>query len=409
MIKFLDLFIYFASVALPFSVAIAKAPMNAFCGMLIAGCLAKRIIQKERLLPRLGVNLPLLLLFAATFISFFHTVSFKDSWRGGFLRLLEFSAVMLVIAVEVRSSRHLRHIVYGVLAGLLLASFDGIWQVITGRDFLRGNPAIVNIGLVRATAGFSDSNVLGIYLSGLAPLIFGIALFSAKGAKRILWLAASLVIISGVALTYSRPTLLAVFAALCFLGVALKSKKIVAVLLILVLLSPLLLPLSFKSWAKEMEYNPLRMMCNDDRIAIYQHSLRMIKAHPFIGVGANTFVKNYKKYKVYPEYRNIVTPDEIVAHNMFLHLAAELGLFGLGAFFFMLWRIFSAATGVIRRAGNNRQVKVIAVSLTACLIAFLVNGLTESSFQYASVLVVFWLCAGLLLSLERIANQLLKD
>jgi len=48
MIKFLDLFIYFASVALPFSVAIAKAPMNAFCGMLIAGCLAKRIIQKER-------------------------------------------------------------------------------------------------------------------------------------------------------------------------------------------------------------------------------------------------------------------------------------------------------------------------------------------------------------------------
>jgi putative inorganic carbon (HCO3(-)) transporter len=128
----------------------------------------------------------------------------------------------------------------------------------------------------------------------------------------------------------------------------------------------------------------------------------MIKAHPIIGVGANTFMKSYKKYKTFPEYRGIVTLDEMKAHNNFLHMAAEIGLTGLVIFFWFLYRLFRVSKNIYRLAGDN-YFKTVSLSLIACLIAFLINGLTESSLYYSVVAALFWYIAGLSLSLKKFA------
>ena len=141
-------------------------------------------------------------------------------------------------------------------------------------------------------------------------------------------------------------------------------------------------------------------MCNDDRIAVYLHSLNMIKAHPVIGVGANTFMKSYKKYKIFPEYRGIITLDEMKAHNNYLHMAGEIGLTGLVIFFWFLYRLFRESKNIYRSAGD-KYLKTVSLSLIACLIAFLVNGLTESSLYYSVVAVMFWYIAGLSLALKK--------
>ena len=143
-------------------------------------------------------------------------------------------------------------------------------------------------------------------------------------------------------------------------------------------------------------------MCNDDRIAFYQHSLNMIKAHPLIGLGANTYMKNYKNYKNNPEYRNVVTIDNVYAHNIYLHMSAEIGLIGFAVFIWLLVRIFSEAKAIYKVMQDN-FLKVFALSLIACLIAFLVNGLTESSLYYARVAPVFWYLIGLIFALKKFA------
>jgi len=76
----------------------------------------------------------------------------------------------------------------------------------------------LNIGLNRATASFKDANLLGIYLSGSAPLIWGVAYFLAKGKTRIILFIISLLTFIGIILTYSRPTLLAAYGAILFSG-----------------------------------------------------------------------------------------------------------------------------------------------------------------------------------------------
>ena len=172
-------------------------------------------------------------------------------------------------------------------------------------------------------------------------------------------------------------------------------------LIVFAVSAPFILPKSVKEWAKQVEYNPLRFMCNDDRIAVYLHSLNMIKAHPVIGVGANTFMKSYKKYKTFPEYRGIVTLEEMKAHNNFLHMSGEIGLAGLLAFFWFLWRLFRDTGRVYGRIKDN-YFEIVSFSLTACLIAFLVNGLTESSLYYSAVAVTFWFIAGMASGVKRL-------
>ena len=349
MVNVLEQLIYWAIVMLPFGMAISNGLMNSFMGMLIVSFLLKKIIKKEPMFVGTRINIPLLAFFLIICFSLVNTINFKDSLRGGILRLLQYIIVIFAIIDGVKDKKHILRIIIAVSASLLLISIDSIWQVFRGVDFIRGNSTIVNIGIVRATASFSDSNVLGIYLSALSPLLLSLTLYYFKAKERILFGVLSLLALGGIFLTYSRPTLLAIYLVLLFLAIAKKSKGMIVVLLLFILVAPFVMPKSVKQFAKSVEYNPIRFMCNDDRIAVYRNAMLMIKASPVIGHGANTFNKNYKNYKEYPEYRNIVTPENMYAHNNILHMTAELGILGLGIFIWLLYELFMACAGIYKR------------------------------------------------------------
>lgn len=400
MLKYLDYIIYWSIVFIPFSVSIANAPANIFMGFLVISFLLKKLLKKEPIFIKTAINIPLLLLLAISFLSIFNSIDYSDSLKGGILRLLRYVFILLIVREELKDERHLAKIIYSIVAGALLVSLDGVWQVLTGRDFVRGYSPVINIGLMRATASFKDPNTLGIYISAFAPLIFGLTLYYFKEKKKMMMVFISLIVLAGALLTYSRPTLLAIYVALFFLGAVRKNKALVIFLVIFTFISPFILPRSVKDWAKEVDYNPLRFFCNDDRIAIYRNSLNMIKQHPLLGVGVNNYMKVYKDYKESPEYRNIVTSDYIYAHNNFLHMAAEIGLAGLGIFIWLLYKLFRQCRDIYKKLNSN-YFKIISLSFSACLIAFLVNGLTESSLYYSRVAIIFWYLAGLSLSLKK--------
>lgn len=398
--KSLDQVIRWGIVLLPFSMAISPAPMNVFTGLIIVAFLAKKALKREVFFPASAVNIALALFFIFTCLSLFNSISYKDSLRGGIFRLLQYIMLFFVVFQEVKDKRHIKEIFFSVCLGLILVSIDGIWQVFKGNDFIRGYVPVLNLGMVRATASFKDPNTLGIYLSGLSPLVFGMTICYFRDKIKIFLIPVSLLFLAGIALTYSRPTLLAAFAAILFLSIAGKKKPLIILLISLVLISPFLLPKSVKEWAREVGYNPVRFMCNDDRIAVYRNSWNMIKAHPFIGVGANTYMKNYKQYREAVEYRNIVTKDGMYAHNNFIHMAAELGLLGLSVFLWLIFKLFKESSRIYLSLKED-GLKWFSLSVTACLLAFLVNGLTESSLYSSRVAPVFWYLMGLGLALAK--------
>lgn len=398
-IKFFDKLIYVTIILIPFTMAISPALMNICSGFLIFGFLANKLLKKKKIFIKAPLNLPFACFFIAAVISIFNSIDYKDSTHG-LLRLIEYLFIYLIICEEVKDEKQIKRIVLSMVLGASLVSIDAFWQVIAGRDFIRGNLPVINIGIKRATASFPDANVLGIYLSAIAPLVVALALYYYKAAKKILMFLASLAIMAGVLLTYSRPTFLAIYICLVLLGIVKKDKFLIFFLLIITAIGPFVTPISVKDWAKEMGYNPLRFMCNDDRIAIYRNSLNMIMAHPVIGVGVNTFMGNYRKYKESPEYRNVVTSDYVYAHNNFLHMAGEVGILGLGIFFWLLYVLFKNAASSFRRLKGD-FMRNVSLGLILCLAGFLLNGLTESSLYYSRVVIIFWYLVGLSLSLNK--------
>lgn len=397
-IKIFEGFIYWSLILIPFSIAIAPAPTNIFIGLLFFSFFTKKILKKEKFFSKTALNFPFLALLIISIISIINSIDYTASIRGIF-KLVQYGLIYSIFVKELRDQKHIRRITSALLAGASLASLDAICQLIFGKDFIRGHLPIINIGLKRATAAFPNANVLGVYLTPIAPLAFGLALYYFKGKKRLFMFVLSALIMMGIALTFSRPAGLAFYLSLLLLSTVKKDKIVISILVILLIVFPFILPKNVKDWAKSINYNPLIFMCNHDRISVYKNSLNMIRHHPIIGVGVNTFSKNYLKYKL-PEPENARTGDYMYAHNNFLHLAGEIGLFGLLVFLWLLLRLFRKSIYIYKNI-NEPYIKIVSLSLIISLIAFLINGLTETSLYYSRVAMIFWYLVGFSLSLNK--------
>lgn len=402
-----DFIIYWSIVIMPFSVAIAPGLANTFIGLFCGFFIIKRVVLKKSLFENIPGLLPFMALIIISLLSFKNSVSLGAS-LGGIVKLLKYLLIMLVCAQEIRDVRQIKRIVLTVCCGVSLISLDALWQMYSGRDFIHGNIIQQAIGLPRPTASFPNPNVMGVYLSALVPLIIGLALFYYKGIKKFIFGLICAVGAIGIATTLSRGTGLGLYLSTLFLSFMKKSKIIIAVLLAVILIFPFVMPGKIKQWAKDVNYNFIVFMCNPDRVYIYKTSINMIKAHPFLGVGVNTFSKNYGKYKIGPEEKGWESGETKYAHNNFLHLGGETGLLGLAAFLWFLFIIFKQGFLLFRKL-SDEYLKAVAVSLLACFIGFLVNGLTETSLYYPRVVMIFWYLIGISLALHKFAGSCAQE
>lgn len=401
-LRVIDFIIYWSIIIMPFSVAIAPGIANTFIGFFCVFFIIKRLITKQ---PFSTDRLTIVffgLFFAASAISIINSVSFNASFQG-IIKLIKYILIFLVCSEEIRDKKHISRIIIAICSGVCLVAVDALWQMVFGYDFIRHNAMQSAAGLPRPTAAFPNPNVFGIYMAALTPLIFGLTFFYFKGKSKLLMLIVSVLSLLGVYLSLSRGAGLGVYLAILFLSIANKKKLLTSVLAGILIVFPFVMPKNIKQWAKEVNYNPIVFMCNQDRISIYNNAINMIKHHPFIGVGLNTFSKNYGKYKTAQAEKYAHTADTIYAHNIYLQMAGETGLLGLAVFLLFLFQVFRQAFNTLRKL-NDGYLKIIGLSLVACVIAFLVNGLTETSLYYPRVVMVFWYLIGVSLSLNRLAK-----
>jgi len=400
-LTYLDVIIYWAIVLIPFSIAIAPAIAHSFIGLMSVSFIIKKILKREKLFIHTPLNVPFLFLMIVSFLSFKNSIDYQDSFHG-IGKLIINALVFLICAEEIKNELHVRRIILSIISGVTLVSTDALWQLSTGKDFIRGNDLKSAIGLIRATASFPNPNVFGVYLSAVTPLIVGLSLYYFKGKIKLLMLAISALATNGIVLTFSRGSALGLYIATLFVSIVRRNKTMLISLLIILIIFPIIAPHKIKIWAKSINYNPVVFMLNADRISIYRNTVNMIKHHPLVGVGVNTFSKNYLSYKL-PEPPGAETPPHVYAHNNFLHMAGDIGLLGLFSFLWFLFRFFKDNLRTYRRF-KDTFLKVTCISLCACIIAFLVNGMTETSLYYSRVSMIFWYLIGFSLSLRKFSE-----
>jgi O-antigen ligase len=143
-----------------------------------------------------------------------------------------------------------------------------------------------------------------------------------------------------------------------------------------------------------------------ERIAHWISGINMFLDHPFFGVG----IGNYAV--AYPHYFVTVFPEPLGhAHNYYINIAAEAGIFGLAGFLLFLLATFVAGGYSLQRVNQDLQQKLklsstltndraLVIGLLAALLSVCVHNMVDNLFVH-SMTNLFALFLVMLLSLQK--------
>jgi O-antigen ligase len=304
------------------------------------------------------------------------------------------------MASEIRDRKHVKWIITAIISGLFLSCSDGFYSLIFGKDLFNADPPQFMLGLSRIRAAFPSTNILGGYLTLLSALPISLALYYLKGRKKMLLIIVSAYVIYALINTLSRSAIFGTWAAIIFMAAVKKDKITLFLNLFLIILLSIFSARIVTNLVGN-QTTVREIILDDTRVNIYRASLNMIKHHPIIGVGVNTFSINFQKYKL-KETKGFTGDTQYYAHNIYLHMAGETGLIALLVFIWLLFRVFKHWAYFYCRAAEDEFLKTCSLGIVAGLIAFLINGMAETNLYYSKIASFFWFQIGLLLAIIKL-------
>ena len=127
---------------------------------------------------------------------------------------------------------------------------------------------------------------------------------------------------------------------------------------------------------------------NRERVHMWEAGVRMLRDHPWTGVGLQDLHSLYEQYK---SPGAIETPGHL--HSVYVHVAATMGIVGIVALAILIAGLFRAAS----RAFQTRKGfgATISLGVTAALVGFLVSGLMEWNFGDEELLDLLYVMVGI--------------
>ncbi len=374
----------------------------------------------------------LMLLTIAVLLSVVFSEYTATSWLSFFAKFLEGIFLYAGFLEAFDRQEDINHFVWVWFGSAFLTGISGLSQFFGGIDFLRMTPLTSG----RVSSSLRHANDFGAYISAVIPVL-AVIIFKPritlrtfmhnesrliKGPVfiRIFLIAAFLVLLVCLGLTFSRGAWVGVFTAALLLGLQKRKRMfttIFAIIVFLVIFTPFMVKardvslitdnvrdkkealtesvrehgfFSKEYWNTVSTYSFQHLGMG--RVKYWHEAMGILCDHPLFGSGLNTYSKTAPGYKVswggYP-------------HNSYLQMAAELGLVGLGAFLWMLWNFFKTAfTSLARKAPANLP-RVMLLGVLAGLLAFLVQSFFDTTFYSVQLGNLMWIILGLAMALKR--------
>ncbi|MCD6289370.1 MAG: O-antigen ligase family protein [Anaerolineae bacterium] len=291
--------------------------------------------------------------------------------------------------------------------GAVLAGLIGIAQYVTGAGVIAAE------GVRRVRALYGSPNNLALYLDRAIPVMLSVAVFG-RGRRRWLYGGAALASLAACFLTFSKGAWLlglpAAVVVLALIGIWMARgtetawrRPVLITLAILLLMGVVLVPfLHTERFTRLLDF---RHGTGFFRLRLWQSAWRMALDHPWLGVGPDNFLYQYRSHYVLPDAwaeLNLSHP-----HDVFLDLWTRLGLLGLsvGVALFV-----QAALTALRLLGDREiDIRVLAAGLLASLAATVAHGLIDNSIFLIDLGFVWMMTLGLLAGLWRERAEILPS
>ena len=361
----------------------------------IASWLLYRMIQKKRLIPSTPLNVYLYVIVVSLIIS----IAFGGNWHEGMRGMNKWLRGLLVFWLGfdlLRNGKIERQVVFAFWISFMIASFDGIFQYFSGKDLIRDYPVgYVNNMIPRITSSFGYFGMFASFLIMVMPIAIAWALQRKARIQAIFWfLFVFLIGLLNLYWTRSRGAWLSFVGMIFLLLILTRRWKYIAALSLLVGVSFLIMP-------KHILFHHQKAGGFDktinQRVELWHQAINIIRAHPIIGCGLNTYVQNIQKYN--PGVNGEVS--NYYAHNGYLQHTAETGMVGLFALLALLFRYYQLVFSKFKdfRKLISGQMIILSVS------GFLFYVFFDTIFHNLQPFLLFWLLFGWSVSnLDRMKN-----
>ncbi|MBI4165360.1 MAG: O-antigen ligase family protein [Acidobacteria bacterium] len=373
--------LFFSLSVLTFLLSIAASQ----CLLALAGgCFAIHLVSARPSLRFPPVKAPLLLFSVLTIASVFGAADSAVGWAV--VRKCVLFVIMLLAANLVASRKHMMLLYQGLFLESALAAVVAAGQLVWRYRFVREHypdQIYYQMAFEQRVTGFMGH---WMQFSGQQMLIFAaLAAFLLLGRfRRPLWWGACGLVAASIVFGLTRGVWLGSFAASVYLLARWKPRWIL-VLPVLFLAGWFVAP----SILRERVHNALNPSGDPAlsiRLEMWQVGLRMIRTHPWLGVGPNNIIPEYPRYL--PPGKSPIVGYHGHLHNNFLQLGAERGLPTLAAW---LWFMVALAWHFWR---ERRSAGWMAEAALAAWLAVVVEGFFEFNFGSSSVLMLFLFLAS---------------
>jgi O-Antigen ligase len=291
---------------------------------------------------------------ASTFTALYMKLAFNTT--------LDFSKIVLIyIVIEntVTTESRLRKILWALVIGGLFPALGTIHHYVNGILIEGSRGSWVGV--------FKNPNEDAYCLAVLVPLALALGAKSKLPARLLLWTITGIYLV-GIFLTFSRGSMIGLVAGLALVGWRQRS-VVIRMLMIAGLVGGLLVGAAF--WTRNQGFN--RDLSQDttfrQRIGTIKAGGFMFLDHPILGVGPLNSIVAYPLY-VPEEFLDCGCQNQLVIHNSFVQVLAELGLPG-----FILFMALLGTSLLDVRKLQSGPIGAYASGLEISLWVFVVCGL----------------------------------
>ncbi len=300
------------------------------------------------------------------------------------LKYFEYFFVFFMVVNHVRSQQQVVGLVVALLTVGLIVSLYAISQIPSGQ---------------RASAPFEgeigEPNTLGGYLVFLLAIMTGLLLHVQFGPIRVALLVLGGFAVLALMATLSRSSYLAGVVLLMAVGLTQwRRPRVLTVLLVIIALVPLLAPANVKQRVNETFFgrqyggeikvgNVGLDLSTTERLKSWAYVLKDWVHDPILGRGITGYAW---------------------ADAQYVKIIGETGLAGLGAFGFIIYRLWRCARESFL-SQTDSFAKGLAHGFLLALVAMLAHGIGANTFIIIRIMEPFWLCAGLVMLLPTLSTQ----
>ncbi len=320
--------------------------------------------------------------------------AYKIEGISDWMRLLSLFFLYVLIHNLFVTKEDIRRLLYAVVLSSIIPIAVGLQQVATGKGALEITEYIYNTGFLRTFSTFTHPNMYAFYLVTVFILCFVLFLESKTKLKKIYLGILCSLMCSSLLFTYTRGAWIALICAMLIMA-GFRYRKIFIGLIIVIVVISTFLPVVSQRINDLLDPSSRELGSFSWRMHLWRETVEHFFSKPFFGHGLGSFYNlSFLSLGYYAQ-----------AHNDYLRLALETGIFGLGIYLVLFFSLIKESLNVYKRLRTS-YFKAVALGFISICMAYLFISMCDNLLRATVVQIYFWTLAAVTFNLIKAENRL---